>query len=445
MSKLIPGNQKHMTLSDRIEIEKGLKENMNLKEIAKILCKDPTTISKEIKLHRQFRARGYQEPNTCKHKRVCKTRNLCNNGSRCDRVCSSCRMRKCNRLCENYLPDTCDALKRAPYVCNGCSKTKNCRNDKYHYRAEYAHKEYESLRRESRVGINMTQDGIAVMNDIITSGVKKGQSIAHIIATNKDTITCAEKTVYNYIDGGYFSIGNIDLVRKLHYKPRKTNKSKMEQKLRILEGRRYQDFTKFISENDVRVIEMDTVHGKEGTKKCLLTMQMLGTGLLLAFLLESCTQDEVIRIFDKIEKDMSPRVFKKTFPCIITDREPEFLDAEMIESSIEGGKRTRLFYCDPNAPFQKPHLEKAHTHIRAFFPKMSAYATGERNTFEGMTQEKITLMANHINSLARGSLGDVSPMFLAVATLEPKMIEALGLELVPADKVTLKPALLKQA
>lgn len=444
MSKLIPGNQKHMTMSDRIEIEKRLKENMPLKEIAKILCKDPTTISKEIKQHRQFRARKMDNGNHCRQKGTCKIRNLCNNGNKCDRTCNDCRMRKCNRLCDGFTPDVCDTLKRAPHVCNGCRKTTNCRRlDQYFYRAEYAHKEYEALRREARIGINATPDEIAVMNETISSGVKKGQSVAHIIATNSDSITCTEKTVYNYIDGGYFSIGNIDLVKKLRYKPRKSQKAEKERRMAILDGRRYQDFTRFISENEVRVTEMDTVHGGEGTKKSLLTMQIVGMRLLLAFLLDSCTQEEVIRVFDKIEKDMSPAIFRKTFPCIITDRGPEFLDAEMIESSIDGGKRTRLFYCDPNAPFQKPHLEKCHTHIRAFFPKMSAYATGKLNSFDGMSQERITLMVNHINSLARDSLGGVSPMFLATTMLDPKMTEALGLELVQPDNVTLKPTLLK--
>lgn len=52
MSNLIPGNQKHLTLQDRKFIEDSLNENLSFKEIAKYLCKDPTTISKEIRLHR---------------------------------------------------------------------------------------------------------------------------------------------------------------------------------------------------------------------------------------------------------------------------------------------------------------------------------------------------------------------------------------------------------
>ncbi|SCW61988.1 Helix-turn-helix domain-containing protein, partial [Lachnospiraceae bacterium C10] len=47
MSKYIPGNQKHLTLDDRKFIERSLNEGQSYKDIAKYLCKDPTTISKE--------------------------------------------------------------------------------------------------------------------------------------------------------------------------------------------------------------------------------------------------------------------------------------------------------------------------------------------------------------------------------------------------------------
>ncbi|MCI9106157.1 MAG: helix-turn-helix domain-containing protein, partial [Lachnospiraceae bacterium] len=48
----IPGNQKHLTLNDRIYIENFLNKGCTFKVIAQYLCKDPTTISKEVKAHR---------------------------------------------------------------------------------------------------------------------------------------------------------------------------------------------------------------------------------------------------------------------------------------------------------------------------------------------------------------------------------------------------------
>lgn len=52
MSKYIPGNQKHLSLDDRKYIEKSLNQGLSFKETAKYLCKDPTTISKEVRAHR---------------------------------------------------------------------------------------------------------------------------------------------------------------------------------------------------------------------------------------------------------------------------------------------------------------------------------------------------------------------------------------------------------
>ena len=52
MSKYIPGNQKHLSLEDRKYIERSLNSGCSFKDIARFLCKDPTTISKEVKLHR---------------------------------------------------------------------------------------------------------------------------------------------------------------------------------------------------------------------------------------------------------------------------------------------------------------------------------------------------------------------------------------------------------
>ena len=42
MSKYIPGNQKHLTLNDRIYIENELSKGATFKDIAAFLCKDPT-------------------------------------------------------------------------------------------------------------------------------------------------------------------------------------------------------------------------------------------------------------------------------------------------------------------------------------------------------------------------------------------------------------------
>lgn len=81
MSKYIPGNQKHLTLEDRIYIENELNKGTSFKDIARFLCKDPTTISKEVRAHRlsdwYHKGTFYNAKNFCIHRYHCKKTNAC--------------------------------------------------------------------------------------------------------------------------------------------------------------------------------------------------------------------------------------------------------------------------------------------------------------------------------------------------------------------------------
>lgn len=88
MSKYIPGNQKHLTLNDRIYIENELSKGATFKDIAAFLCKDPTTISKEVKSRRlsdwYHKGTFYNAKNFCVHRYHCKKTNAC--GKSCSAV-----------------------------------------------------------------------------------------------------------------------------------------------------------------------------------------------------------------------------------------------------------------------------------------------------------------------------------------------------------------------
>lgn len=75
MSKYIPGNQKHLILNDRIYIENELAKGTPFKDIAAFLCKDPTTISKEVRAHRlsdwYHKGTFYNAKNFCIHRYHC--------------------------------------------------------------------------------------------------------------------------------------------------------------------------------------------------------------------------------------------------------------------------------------------------------------------------------------------------------------------------------------
>ena len=184
MSKLIPGNQKHLTLEDRRYIERSLNEGKSFKDIAKFLCKDPTTISKEVKLHRTtntWNKGSFNNPhNFCIHRFRCKKTNVCEKLFICDQKCRSCF--KCNQVCKHFEKEQCRRLDKAPFVCNGCEKSlsKCTIPHKYSYDAHFAHRKYLEKLSSSREGINLNKREARALDAVVTPLVNQGQSPYHI-------------------------------------------------------------------------------------------------------------------------------------------------------------------------------------------------------------------------------------------------------------------------
>ena len=157
----------------------------------------------------------------------------------------------------------CLALLKPPYVCNGCTERHGCKLQRHLYDAKYAQKEYEAVRSESRQGFAISEEELKRIDAIIAPLVKQGQSIHHICIENADNIMLDEKTIYNYIDAGLLSVGNIDLPRKVRYRIRKKKKPvRVDKQCHI--GRTYDDFQEFIAANpDVAIVEMDSVEGRK--------------------------------------------------------------------------------------------------------------------------------------------------------------------------------------
>lgn len=146
MSRKIKGNGKHLTFSDRVYIEQELMQGSSFRDIAAGLGKDPSTISKEIRLHCAVAPNGtYRHPHCT----------ACNNYKKCKDInylCITCKEYlcwRCNanrdlaRNCKGYNPFTCVKLAKPPYVCNGCEQKPKCHDSKRYYRAKPAQKAYE--------------------------------------------------------------------------------------------------------------------------------------------------------------------------------------------------------------------------------------------------------------------------------------------------------------
>lgn len=439
------GNHKHLNHSDRIVIERGLANNESFRTIAAKIEKDPSTISKEVRLHSYYveRPQNTFAPIPCVHNynpsnpkaNICKMKHGCGDND-CEHNCVVCRKDKCANICEYYEPRTCEKLLKPPYICNSCSKYVNCLMQRKKYSAKYAQDSYELTLCESREGINQTPEKIQKMDEILTPLLLKGQSIAHIYATHADELACSRRTIYTYIDKCVFGVRNIDLRRKVKYKPRRKSTAASLKDRSFRKNRTYKDFQKYIEKNPaVSIVEMDTVEGRKGTPECFLTMLFRSCNLMLIFLLQTQTQEEVSRVFDHLTKVLGIELFQAVFKVILTDNGHEFQNPEELEHDENGEMRTTIFYCDPNRSDQKGALEKNHEYIRYVLPKGVPLTQ--------MTKLKTQLLMNHINSEKRDSLNGHSPYEVSRLLINNKLHSALGLIEIPADEVTLTPSLIK--
>lgn len=127
-------------------------------------------------------------------------------------------------------------------------------------------------------------------------------------------------------------------------------------------------------------------------------------------------------------------MFREVFPVILTDNGHEFADIKGMERSVSGGRRTKVFFCEPNRSDQKAHCENNHKYIRYVIPKGTS--------LEPFMQTDITLMMNHVNSYCRKKLHGKCPYDVAMNVLPEDFFGFLGLEKVPPEEVNLTPELL---
>lgn len=438
MSNLVPGNQKHLTLNERLYIESALNEGESFRDIAKHLCKDPTTISKEVRLHRTldtWHKGSFNNPyNFCIHRFKCRKTNACNKLFICGQKCASCH--KCNQVCKRFEKEACPHLDKAPYVCNGCSKARNRCSipTKYSYDAHFAQRKYEELRKASREGIAKSKSEIRRIDAVVHPLILQGQS-PYVILTNHPELGMSVKTMYNYISAGALVTRNVDLKRKVKFKPRKIHKTQIKDRA-VFEHRTYADF-KALNLQLGEFWEMDTVVSARGSLKCILTFIDPEIALFYARLLPSHEPCHVTRSFNTLESALGGVYgFHSIFPNILTDRGSEFGKPDSLETSPDGIIRTNIYYCDPMRSGQKGCLEETHTLLRMILPKGSV--------FTNLTQWDVRRIVNHINSYPRKSLQGGTAYELALKKYGLEILEALQIKLIPPDDVTLSPDLLKK-
>lgn len=415
----------HLTVQERIIIEKGIENGSTKAAIALTIGKDKSTVGKEIKKHRELVHKSSYKIN-CANMKNCSHNHVCDN-------------------CADFKPFTCNRRDRSPGACNGCSKYTYCRYDKYRYKADFSHKKYREDLVDSRTGINMSYEECKAMADIIVPLIKAGHSPYHIV-TNHPELNISEKTLYNYIENGIFrEFGLLDIDLRIKTKRKITkkasNKYKKREDKKYLNGRTYDDFINYTAENkNLSVVEMDTVYNNGSTGPFMQTFKFLDYSFMFIVYQEEKTAKSMVEGVDLLEKILGEDLFSEEVAIIKTDRGSEFCDAEGFEKEENESRRTRIFYCDPMASGQKGSLENNHKEIRYICPKEDDLKDLGLNS-----QEKANLIVSHINSQSKEHLKGKSPLEV-MEFMNPALYQKFkdfGIERINKDNIVLKPYLLK--
>lgn len=419
----------HLTLDERRIILTGITNGSTKTAIAKTIGKDNSTVGKEIKQHRVL-------SHKCRMPLECASYKGCPFG------------RQCTMDCPEYIPFKCSRRDRSPGACNGCSNWSHCRFDKYTYSPEDAQHEYRMNLVDSRLGVNLTISEAKHMSEIIAPLLKQGLSPYAIIKMHPE-LGISEKTLYNYIEGDILhEVGGItvmDLRRQVSRRMTKKQKAvyKKREDRKYLKGRTYADYKEYISENkDALIVQMDTVYNDVSHGPFIQTFKFLCCGILLAVYHETKTAEDMVSGVILLEKILGKKLFRKHVHVLLTDRGSEFTDADAMELSKDGSRRTRVFYCDPMQSGQKGSLENNHIELRYILPKETDLHT------LGLTGQKpLNLALSHINSAPIEKYGGRSPLDMAEFMYPDllKKLNAFGIKQIEKDRIILKPYLLKES
>lgn len=207
------------------------------------------------------------------------------------------------------------------------------------------------------------------MDDIVSPMLIKGQSLHHISVHHADELMKSERTLYSYINSGLFSARNIDMPRTVRMRPRKnvSQNLKVDKSCRL--GRDFPAFQTYIEAHpDLSVRQIDSVEGIRGGA-VLLTVHFVEQGLQLAFLRQRNDSQSVIDVFNRLYLELRPDIFMDLFPVLLADNGSEFSNPSAIELDAQGNSRTKMFYCNASAPYQKGSCENNHEMIRRIIPK----------------------------------------------------------------------------
>ena len=182
---------------------------------------------------------------------------------------------------------------------------------------------------------------------------------------------CAEKTVYNWVNGGLiYGIKREDLPNKgIKYREKGSTRrySRPECAAHSIEKRPKEADDR----NNFGHWELDTVKGGKGTAtECLFTMTERKSRREIARKMPDAKGCSTVEVLDRIEREIGSEAFRRIFVTMTCDGGSEFMDIAGIERScIDGKPRTKLYFAHPYTACERGTNERHNRILRRFFPK----------------------------------------------------------------------------
>jgi IS30 family transposase len=309
---------RRITLDDRRIIEESLDKGLSFAKTAQLIDKSTSVVAHEVKTNRTLvKTKVANAP--CREQEHCKRTLVCQKCPTPGTVCARCESTLCKEVCACHLEIAgCAKTTSAPWVCNGCRKLKyGCnRPGRYRYVAAVADKASKERRTDARRGVNKTAEEFDRALGIIRPALSRRLSPYEIATLYAEQLKVSSSTLYRWVERGYGGMANIELERKVGFKPRKQHKDR-----RITHHGRSRSYAAFLGlaqDEQDGCVEMDTVMGKKTDTRCLLTLYIRPAHFQLYVLLEEKTIAKVVRVFDLIERT-SRRLFSALFSVLLTD------------------------------------------------------------------------------------------------------------------------------
>ena len=330
-ARTVPRAYGRLTRHERDTVQRMLERGASCREIARELGRSPSTVSAEVASHRFVTA-----PKARRGERVDASADL---------------------------SAACPRLAAWPRCCNGCGRYRaiGCkRRPHVFYEARAAQLCADSVLVSSRRGIDADEPAAAARLEAIRDCLRRGLSPEQMAARNGGPVDLSPSTIYRWVSAGYDGMTNMELRRKVGYRPRRRAAGRAA--TRHSARRSHAAFLALGEDACAAAWEMDTVEGAREDSACLLTLLHRPSRLQLALPLEAKDCGERGGGAGGRARGAGRRRHGEasSAPCLPTTARSSPTRRRSPRCIGEGPGETRLFYCDPRRSDQKGACERNH-------------------------------------------------------------------------------------